>query len=123
MGNFEEFFKTVKLDRENSEWSKRKTLESRYQELLAEIKEIGQAIENKDMENLKEELGDALWDLMALTVIAEEKGEFTIKEIMQETLNKFNKRKPWLKEGKKITAEEEDKIWNKVKEQEKKQKK
>ena len=123
MGNFEEFFKTVKLDRENSEWSKRKTLESRYQELLAEIKEIGQAIENKDMENLKEELGDALWDLMALTVIAEEKGEFTIKEIMQETLNKFNKRKPWLKEGKKITAEEEDKIWNKVKEQQKKQKK
>ncbi|OYT32384.1 nucleotide pyrophosphohydrolase [Candidatus Woesearchaeota archaeon ex4484_78] len=123
MGNFEEFFKTVKLDRENSEWSKRKTLESRYQELLAEIKEIGQAIKNKDMENLKEELGDALWDLMALTVIAEEKGEFTIKEIMQETLNKFNKRKPWLKEGKKITAEEEDKIWNKVKEQEKKQKK
>ncbi|RLE46560.1 nucleotide pyrophosphohydrolase, partial [Candidatus Woesearchaeota archaeon] len=90
---------------------------------LAEIKEVGQAIENKDMENLKEELGDALWDLMALTVIAEEKGEFTIKEIMQETLNKFNKRKPWLKEGKKITAEEEDKIWNKVKEQEKKQKK
>ncbi|MBU0898665.1 MAG: nucleotide pyrophosphohydrolase [Nanoarchaeota archaeon] len=119
--SFDELFRTVKLDRKNSNFSQRCTLESRYKELLSEIEEIEKAIENGDLKNLKEELGDALWDLMFLFAIAEEK-QIDPKDVIEEVIEKIKRRKPWIFTGEKLSIDEEIERWKKVKKQEKSQK-
>jgi tetrapyrrole methylase family protein / MazG family protein len=112
---FDEFYEMLKLDRKNSAWSRTNTLESRYDELIDEIKEIRQAIDNNDPENLKEELGDGLWDLLFLVVLAEEKGLFKAEDIIQSSIDKLKRRKPWIFTGEKLDIEEERRRWKEVK--------
>ena len=120
MGNkFDEFFELLKLDRKKSPFAKAQTIESRYKELRKEVEEISYALKKNDFKNLKEELGDSLLDLFCLMVITEEKGLFTSKEIVDESIKKLKRRKPWLfKEGK-VTIEEEKKMWYEIKKKEK----
>lgn len=118
---FEELFKILKLDREVSPWSQRDTFAKRHSELVKEIEEIKQAIENKDDENLKEEIGDSLWDLMFLMVVAEEKELFTAKEVIEGAIEKIKRRKPWIFTGEKINLEDEEKLWHEAKAKENKE--
>ncbi len=91
----------------------------RLEELQSEVNEIRQALNNNDNENLKEEFGDALWDLTFLMVIAEEQKLFEAKEVIETVLKKFNRRKPWIFNGEQLTAEEEDRRWKEAKRKEK----
>ncbi|MAG39243.1 hypothetical protein CMO90_04115 [Candidatus Woesearchaeota archaeon] len=112
---FQELYETLKIDRNKSAWSKKNDFKQRIEELSSEIEEIKQAIEKNDTENLREELGDALWDLLFLIIIAEEKKLFTGKEVISETIEKLKRRKPWIFNGEKVSVEEEIKRWNKTK--------
>ena len=114
-----EFLEMLKLDRQNSAWAKQNTLESRFAELKSEIAEIEQALNKKDMQNLKEELGDALLDLMTLMVIAEDQGHFKAEEAIKEIITKIKRRKPWIFNGEKLTAEQEVERWKEAKKREK----
>ncbi len=117
---FENFYKMLKLDREKSSFSKSHSLEDRFTELKLEIEEIGKALENNDTENLKEELGDGLWDLLFMIVIAEEKGLFSGKEVFDGAIKKLKRRKSWIfEEGEMKTREEEIELWNENKRKEK----
>ncbi len=117
--SFEELYRSLMLDRQNSEWSREHTLSDRAEELLGEVKEVKLALENEDYDNLREELGDALWDLMFMIVIAEEKNLFLGKDVIEEALAKLRRRKPWIFTGEKVTKAEESRIWNDVKQKEK----
>ncbi len=119
---FEELFKILKLDRKVSPWSQRDTFEKRHSELVKEIEEIKLAIQNKDTENLKEEIGDSLWDLMCVMVVAEEKELFTAKEVIEGAIEKIKRRKPWIFTGEKITIEDEARLWQIAKAKEKQNK-
>jgi len=116
----EDFYKMLELDRKNSARSKLSTLKSRYEDLEREVHELKLAIDKNDDENLKEELGDALWDLLFLMIIAEEKGKFTSKEVIEGAMDKLKRRKPWIFEGKEISMEEETERWHEAKRKEKK---
>lgn len=117
---FGKFYKMLKLDREKSSFSKSHSLEERFSELKLEIDEIGKALENNDTENLKEELGDGLWDLLFMIVIVEEKGLFSGKDVINGSIKKMQRRKPWIfEEGEKKTREEEIELWNENKKKEK----
>ena len=61
-------------------WDKKQTYESLKKCLADEMEEVFQAIDNQDMENLCEELGDVLLQVMLNSQIAKERGEFTIDE-------------------------------------------
>ena len=52
-------------------------------EPLNEAIELKQAIENKDIENIKEEIGDILYDACLIASIAEKEGITSRKEIVE----------------------------------------
>lgn len=115
----DEFYEILKKDRIISPWSASDSFKTRFDEFSEEIKEIGEALDNNDMENLKEELGDALWDLMFLAILADEKNSFNFEDVVQSALDKIKRRKPWIFNNEKITLDEEKKRWQKIKKEEK----
>jgi len=116
---FDEFYELLRIDRKKSYSGREFTLESKSDKLLGEIQEIKLALENNDIENLKEELGDVLWDLFGLIIIAEEKGDFSAEDVVNDSINKLKRRKPWMFQDKQVTREEEFRIWSEVKKKEK----
>jgi len=116
---FDEFYELLKIDRKKSYSGREFTLESKIDKLSGEIDELKLALKNNDMENLKEELGDTLWDLFGLMIIAEEKGDFNAQDIVNSSINKLKRRKHWMFEDKQVTREEEFRIWSEIKKKEK----
>lgn len=78
-----------------------------------------EAIQKEDYENLKEELGDVIFNIVMMVNIAEEKKLFTMKEVLDDIAKKIIERHTWVFGDDKVeTAEEALKKWkeNKAKE-------
>jgi len=121
--SFEELIDALKKTRIECPWSKDQKIEEHMKELHGEVKEAFESIKQKDHENLKEELGDILMDLMFVSILAEEKKLFTVKEMIDDVKEKLIRRKPWVFGNEKIrTKEEAVKRWNEIKEIEKQNK-
>lgn len=120
---FEKFVNNLRECRSGNKacpWEKEQTFESRTKELLLEAEEVKEAVEKKDYENLKEEVGDVIWDSIALIVIAEEKGLFTAQDVFKNLNSKITRRKPWVFGDVKVNTKEEAVAeWNKIKKIEK----
>ena len=115
-----ELLDSLILNRKHCPWASSQQLEKQVKELESEVQELKQAIEKNDVENLREELGDVLWDALFLGIIAEEKGLFTMKEALQEANAKLKRRKPWVFGKEKVASREEAvKRWNEIKKEEK----
>ena len=118
--SFAELVKTVKRSRRECPWFKNSTMERCAKELLSEAHEVAEAVEKKDYENLKEELGDLIHDTLMLIDVAVEKGLFDEKDVLQEVDKKVKRRKPFIfGEARVVSAEEAAKIWNEIKQKEK----
>ncbi|MEK6570921.1 MAG: MazG nucleotide pyrophosphohydrolase domain-containing protein, partial [Bacteroidota bacterium] len=63
-------------------WDKEQTHESIRYSLIEEAYEVVEAIDDKSLEELKNELGDLLLHVVFHTSIAEEKGEFTLEAVI-----------------------------------------
>jgi uncharacterized protein YabN with tetrapyrrole methylase and pyrophosphatase domain len=109
--DFAELFKAVKNNRKFCEWAKSMTSEKYFNNIAEELEEARQALEKKDYENLEEELGDVLWDLMMLAVIAEDEGKINTKNIIKGVLDKMKERKPYIFEERSASAEEAKELW------------
>ncbi len=118
--SFEEMHNLIEADYQNSAWSRDCDFKKRIKEFLDETEEIKKAVENDNFENLKEEIGDALWDLVYVIHTGEQEGLFKSKDILNNVITKIKRRKPWALEGKQLSKEEELRVWNEVKEKEKK---
>ena len=83
--NYEELLDIIhQLRSENGcPWDKAQTHESLIPCLREESEEVVQAIENQDMDNLCEELGDVLLQVLLHAEIASETGAFTIEDVVQ----------------------------------------
>ena len=114
-----ELLDTIEKSYDCDPWVKDHTIESYKDEVVSEAEEVVQAIENKDYENLKEEIGDLLYDVMMLAVIAEKAGHFDLKDSIKSIVEKIKRRKPYIEEGREVTKEEARRIWLEVKEKEK----
>ncbi|MFC1856088.1 nucleoside triphosphate pyrophosphohydrolase [Thermodesulfobacteriota bacterium] len=75
-------------------WDKEQDEHSIKNYLLEETYEIIEAIEKNDYENLKEELGDTLFEILFLADIADEKGHFDIYDSINCAYEKFVRRHP-----------------------------
>ena len=96
-------------------WLKQRTLEQYAHELRAEADEVLLALANDDQANLKEELGDLLWDTLICARLAERAGHFPAHEVVDEVVAKMRRRKPYVFDGTEVTAQEAERIWAAVK--------
>ena len=62
-------------------WDKEQTLESLRSHIIEESYEVIEAIDLKDYENLKEELGDLLLQILLISNIAEEQNLFSLEAV------------------------------------------
>lgn len=115
---------TAVLRSENGcNWDRAQTHESLKKCLKAECEEVFAAVDSRDDENLKEELGDVLLLILLNAQIAQERGAFTLDEVIQTLGEKLIRRHPHVFGDKKAdTAEESLAIWREVKRLEKERK-
>jgi tetrapyrrole methylase family protein / MazG family protein len=75
-------------------WDRKQTLLTLRTNLLEEAHEVLEAIDNQDMEGLKEELGDLLLQIVLQAQIASEDGDFNLYEVINEIFKKIIFRHP-----------------------------
>lgn len=80
--------------RRDCPWDRSQTPASFKKCVLEEVKEIGRAIDARDRRNLAEEIGDTLWNMAFLVVMAEEKGWFGYERVVAGLLRKMVRRHP-----------------------------
>jgi len=73
-------------------WDKEQTHESLQKYMLEECNEAIDAINRQDMDELKEELGDVLLQVVFHAKIAEKAGHFTIEDVIAGIVNKLTSR-------------------------------
>ncbi|WP_044939181.1 MazG nucleotide pyrophosphohydrolase domain-containing protein [Pseudobutyrivibrio sp. LB2011] len=105
-------------------WDRVQTHESLKPEVIEEAAEVVSGINILDKtgeaENLKEELGDLLLQVMFHSVIAEEEGLFTFEDVAKTVSEKMVRRHPHVFAGVTYNSKEEQHAaWEKIKKAEK----
>ena len=100
-------------------WTTAQTAEGYAPQLRSEADEVLLAIANGDHDNLKEELGDVLWDVVMCALLAERNGHFAAHEVFDDVVAKMKRRKPFVFDGTEVTAEEAKRMWAAAKAREK----
>jgi ATP diphosphatase len=88
-------------------WDIQQTFESIAAYTVEEAYEVADAIERKDMDDLKNELGDLLFQVVYHAQIAKENKQFDFSDVVTEINNKLVRRHPHVFSDKKIDNEEE----------------
>jgi MazG family protein len=100
-------------------WDQKQTVESFRPYLLEEMHELFEALDLRDQQHIKEELGDVLFQIIFLGNLYEEQGIFTIAEILETISAKMIRRHPHVFGDTVINSEKELRMnWNKIKAQE-----
>lgn len=101
-------------------WDKKQTHETLIKCLQNESQELIDAINNNDDENMKEELGDVLLQVLMHAQIAQEEGKFTIEDVMAYLDEKLHRRHPHVfgDHAKAATPEEALALWREMKKKE-----
>ncbi len=89
--DFDDFKKIMEiLTGENGcPWDKIQTHETLKQYLIEECYEVLEAINKKDAENLQEELGDVLLQIVFHSVLAEKDGKFSLSGVIDSVAKKM----------------------------------
>lgn len=120
--NFENLKQTIATLRgpNGCPWDKKQTHESLIKCLQNESQELIDAIHNKDDENMKEELGDVLLQVLMNAQIAQEEGKFTIDDVIVYLDEKLHRRHPHVfgSHAKAATPEEALAVWREMKKKE-----
>jgi tetrapyrrole methylase family protein/MazG family protein len=121
--SFIEFMKLMDKSIKYDPWVLDTGLKGYAKEIVDEANEAKEASDKEDYENLKEELGDVLYDWANACMAAEKEGLFTMDEVIEGITEKIKRRKPYILENRKVTKEEAVRIWKEVKQKEKDEKK
>ena len=98
------------------EWTKSQTSKTLLPFILEEAKEVLEAFEKEDNENLKEELGDLLLQIVLQSKIAEENKVFSFNEVIDNLCEKLVRRHPYVFDDKRPhTIEEQREAYFKIK--------
>lgn len=102
-------------------WDQQQTHESLRPYFIEETYEVMDAIDNKDMDNLREELGDVLLQVVFHSRLAEEAGQFTFQDVIDDITKKMIRRHPHVfKNENKMSYNGKTYTWDELKAQEKK---
>jgi len=98
-------------------WDRSQKIDDMALRIEEEGKEILKAFEKRDYENLKEELGDMLFNIVLTCQIAEEENKFSIKDVISDIDKKIRSRHTWVfGKDKAKTPEEALEMWRRNKE-------
>ena len=100
-------------------WTTVRTVEQYAGYIRSEADELLAAVANGDRENLKEELGDLLFNVVVSMLLAERSGSFQAHEVMDDVVAKMQRRKPFVFDGTRVTVEEAKRHWAQEKAREK----
>ncbi|CAH0541378.1 nucleoside triphosphate pyrophosphohydrolase [Vibrio marisflavi] len=75
-------------------WDKKQTFDTIIPHTIEETFEVVDAISNQDWDNLKEELGDLLFQVIFYSQLAKEKQLFEFKEVVETVNEKLTRRHP-----------------------------
>ena len=120
---YNEFYTLIRKLRspDGCPWDREQSLTSLREYLLEECYETISAINMKDYDNIREELGDILLIITMMSVIAEEEKIFTINEVVDEISEKIIRRHPHVFGDEKIQkASDVVTKWQEIKTEEKK---
>jgi len=92
--SFERLLNVMRELREKCPWDKKQTFESLRANTIEETYELSEAIIEKDMSNIKKELGDLLLHIVFYAQIGSETGDFTIKDVCDTLCEKLIFRHP-----------------------------
>ena len=126
MENLDKLIETVRILRspEGCEWDREQTHKTLRPNMLEEAYEAVDAIESGDMDNLKEELGDVLLQVLLHSQIAHDNGYFNLDDVAKELNEKLIHRHPHVFGNKKVNSTEEIlSNWDLLKKEEKKDRK
>ena len=102
--------------RENCPWDKKQTMESLRYLTIEELYELSDAILEKDMEEIKKELGDILLHIVFYARIASETNDFDISDVIHNVCDKLVSRHPHIYGDVRVSSEQEVKEnWEKLK--------
>lgn len=102
-------------------WDRQQTLYSLKEYLIEEVFELVDAIDKKDIDNIKEELGDLLLHVILHSTIAEEENLFTLNDVIKSISEKLIRRHPHVFGDTKVESSDDVMVnWEKIKKEEKK---
>ena len=97
-------------------WDKKQTLESIIPHTIEEVYEVAEEIYTKNYNNLCEELGDLLFQVIFLSQIAKEKNKFDFNDVVNSITRKMTLRHPHVFGNKKFkNTKDFDEWWEKSK--------
>ncbi|HHO48247.1 MAG TPA: nucleotide pyrophosphohydrolase [Desulfobacteraceae bacterium] len=101
-------------------WDIRQSPESIRRYLLEETTELAEAIDRRNQDDIREEIGDLMYILTMLIRMHEERGMFTCEDVLAGIAEKMIRRHPHVFSGLKTGSESEMRQqWQAIKEQEK----
>lgn len=101
-------------------WDKEQTYETLGPMTIEEAYELLEAIEEKDPEQMKRELGDLLFQVVFYSRVASERGEFTLEEVIAHVHEKMIRRHPHVfGDASASTSDDVLRRWEKIKLEEK----
>ncbi|MCT4615220.1 MAG: nucleoside triphosphate pyrophosphohydrolase [Marinifilaceae bacterium] len=120
LDSFQELITIMDRLREECPWDKKQTLESLRTLTIEECFELADAISEKNLEEVKKELGDLLLHIVFYAKIGEEKKAFNLDEICKSINNKLIYRHPHIFSDTKVSnSKEVEENWEKLKLKEK----
>ena len=105
-------------------WDREQDYLSLRRYIIEEAYELVEAIESGDLDNMTEECGDLLLQVVFVSAIAEERGDFDVCDVMNYISSKLVRRHPHVFGG--VSVENSDDVlknWEKIKSTERKEKK
>ncbi|MBP9886356.1 MAG: nucleoside triphosphate pyrophosphohydrolase [Leptospiraceae bacterium] len=101
-------------------WDKKQTYDSLKEYIIEEAYEVVDAVESRNFEHMKEELGDLLFNIVFYAQIASEDKKFNINDVAKDISEKLIRRHPHVfNVPANLTPDEVLANWNKIKQQEK----
>jgi tetrapyrrole methylase family protein/MazG family protein len=122
----DKFFKLVEIVKtlrspEGCPWDREQNLYSIKNHFLEEAFELVDALDNKDVPNIREELGDVIFHVVFHAVMAEEEGEFNLSNVLDEINEKLVRRHPHVFGDMTLNGSDEVTVkWEEIKAEEKK---
>ncbi|MFO8066974.1 MAG: nucleoside triphosphate pyrophosphohydrolase [Bacteroidales bacterium] len=102
--------------RENCPWDKKQTFDSLRHLTIEETYELADAIIEKDMDEIKKELGDLILHIVFYSKIASENNSFTLKDVLESINSKLIRRHPHIYSDVHVDNDEQVKEnWEKIK--------
>ncbi|MGL6104678.1 nucleoside triphosphate pyrophosphohydrolase [Romboutsia sp.] len=101
------------------EWDKKQTHESLKKYVIEEAYELCQAIDNDDIDEIIEELGDVLLQVIFHCQIGQDQGFFDLKEVVNGICKKLIHRHPHVFENIDIDMDKFERTWEELKQEEK----